>query len=586
MPVGAKATGAGSLSIGGQIALGAAAFGGGLYIGNAIYEGIGRPFGPSLGDYIRRSNSEQISTQREALGESGDLSIPIGQESGVQYRVLTQTQLEINGTPSGGILSLDRTGPGPVTLNVISADTETRSGDLLQVIFGNGFTYDIGGGSTNKPDTARTSLLQFDVINLSTGETEEIEFEVPPVTPPDIEIPEAPADAEIPETATELEELFAPLESVSTNADFLAGVPLVPGLAQSTLPLKKGVNQLPQSPPSGSEPPKTTKKKPGCGCNSGVISGVGDLLDQKLGTTSDAGQLAAINAKLTKIDLTTTATGGGVAANAGVLSQVFATVTNVQKFSRQTWDFLQIDRILAVANFTFNLHNAYFISRNLVETLGWTVDSVLSILGFQLKDADDEPIQLTEILGDWINGAIDAVVPDETQTQISQTLEKANRIYQAATNIYYSMWSLFDSSQAIAEITGQYVGKIGNALKKSGAVLENSYGWMSERFDRIYTTNRKWEQLINAADAAEVTISEVGFVASEVTQIGETFNELNRQRDDLKNLLRDEDRGGGLESTTVTSEENDSKLDSEAPVNMSDPSFDAQTAGRPEDDGN
>ena len=35
--------------------------------------------------------------------------------------------------------------------------------------------------------------------------------------------------------------------------------------------------------------------------------------------------------------------------------------------------------------------------------------------------------------------------------------------------------------RSLIETIGNYTGKIGNALKKSGQVLESSYGWMSEK---------------------------------------------------------------------------------------------------------
>ncbi len=46
------------------------------------------------------------------------------------------------------------------------------------------------------------------------------------------------------------------------------------------------------------------------------------------------------------------------------------------------------------------------------------------------------------------------------------------------------------------ELIGSYTGKIGNALKKSGEVLDTAYGWMNPqpKFNRISQTLENLQQ--------------------------------------------------------------------------------------------
>ena len=56
------------------------------------------------------------------------------------------------------------------------------------------------------------------------------------------------------------------------------------------------------------------------------------------------------------------------------------------------------------------------------------------------------------------------------------------------------------------QVTGQYTGKIGNALKKAGVVLGNAYEWMDEnvrvKTGRLGTVQKVIDGIQNAEDVA------------------------------------------------------------------------------------
>ncbi|MBT9314380.1 hypothetical protein [Leptothoe spongobia] len=540
-----------------------------------------------------------------------------GQSAGVSYYVYTDYVETSNYHGVGTQKTFRATLPGPIT--GVDVGDHIRFGSSHTGLI---YTYGPNGDQVMGP-TGQTGLFGYTFSEATITHVERVDGlpdtggnpaapnqTIPKSTPqPHATVPsgvpnQSPTTLDDPDTKEAPEDTGLPVipfvlaGGAAIPAALLAGglpqVNLGPGPNASTasagasgagggLPLKP-------SPPRPANPGKTpgkatppsmgrTQKNNRCGCNKGLLAGMSNLLKNNPLT-------AANTALLTKIDATTTATGVGVASNAGVLAQTLNMVTTIQQFSRKTWDFLQIDRFLAVANFTFNLHNAYFLSRSLADTIGWTVDSVLNVLGLGLKDADDNPLSITELVSDWVDTAVDAVIPEETQAEVAETLNKANRIYQAASNIYWQLWSLMDSSQAIAETIGQYVGKIGNALRRSGAVMENSYGWMTERFDTLHTSGRRWEKLQDTLNSAEEAVSAVGLVSGEITTIQQIASELPEQRQALSNAIK---ASGGTtsesdqSSSPLTESETMVKLDSEASAGLEDETFDPTTAGRPEE---
>ena len=70
---------------------------------------------------------------------------------------------------------------------------------------------------------------------------------------------------------------------------------------------------------------------------------------------------------------------------------------------------------------------------------------------------------------------LSGLLGDAKYAEITAKTAKANRIYQASINLLDTTYSLFDSARTVAELTGEYTGKIGNALRESGAVYEDAY---------------------------------------------------------------------------------------------------------------
>ncbi|MDZ8067773.1 MAG: hypothetical protein RMY64_19475 [Nostoc sp. DedQUE08] len=136
-----------------------------------------------------------------------------------------------------------------------------------------------------------------------------------------------------------------------------------------------------------------------------------------------------------------------------------------------------IEKALAVLTFATTVHNALMLSSNLGQTLFMIIDQVTAFI--LPKGLDGTPISISNVLGKAVHEVIVSTVGEATAAQIQQKWDQANRIYQAALNIHNQVLGLGGILTAGLEVIGGNVGKIGNALRKGGVLLENAYSYMN-----------------------------------------------------------------------------------------------------------
>jgi len=139
--------------------------------------------------------------------------------------------------------------------------------------------------------------------------------------------------------------------------------------------------------------------------------------------------------------------------------------------------WLQLDRALNVLTFAATIHNAAQLSSDIATTLGSALSNVVALIG--LKDDSGKSLDIGALINSSIQNAVKTIIGAENYTTLSNNWAKANRIYQAATNVLNTTLSLSQTVLQASELIAGYTGRIGNALKKGGVVLENAYTWMN-----------------------------------------------------------------------------------------------------------
>ena len=73
------------------------------------------------------------------------------------------------------------------------------------------------------------------------------------------------------------------------------------------------------------------------------------------------------------------------------------------------------------------------------------------------------------------------MIGDEAFDDTADFIKRGSRIYQTGANVAYTITSFVDITKSLLELIVDNTGKIGNALREAGVVLENSYEIMPEQ---------------------------------------------------------------------------------------------------------
>lgn len=225
--------------------------------------------------------------------------------------------------------------------------------------------------------------------------------------------------------------------------------------------------------------------------------------------------------------------------------------------------FLRLGKIFEILTFILALHNAYFLSRNIVESVGDLVATGLQVIG--IKDENGNPIDINEIVGDSVTDWMKSIIGAENFTEIKNTIAKWSRIYQAASNMLWSVYSMLDSISEVIEWTSENTGKIGNALKSAGVVFNNSYRWLPEKLNSQNKSRIKFQRMIDGLEAVDDTASSLYMVTSEVREIQENIQELGEQRQAFKTLIEDAIPQERPDNNPVKAREESAAMNSAAP---------------------
>lgn len=224
---------------------------------------------------------------------------------------------------------------------------------------------------------------------------------------------------------------------------------------------------------------------------------------------------------------------------------------------KKLFGWIPLQQIINTLAFITTMHNAAMLSSNLVQTLGSVIDVGLDVIG--LKDENGESFDISEILGKKASDYMKSILGDATWTNLVNDFKKANRIYQSGMNIANSVQSMIDSTRNIMELGAENTGKIGNALRKAGVVLENAFEWMPEQINAATSKQVALNRAMNVVRELDDTASTTESVLSEVKSIQDVQKEIKEQREEWNKAVNE------LKAAKSTTESS-SKVASESAV--------------------
>lgn len=232
------------------------------------------------------------------------------------------------------------------------------------------------------------------------------------------------------------------------------------------------------------------------------------------------------------------------------LGPVMAGANGIAGFLGRLSSSLGIDRALNLIAIASNLHNAMMLSANLKITLLEMLSSVGNATGL-LQTSEGENVDLNQVFNAGIERFLISILGVESYAGLKVGLRKYNAIYQAATNSLNAVSSMFNSLGNVVEQGAEYTGRIGNALKGAGMVAENSYRWMSEKFDAKSSKFIKFQSTIGDVTQVLETINEIAETVVEGQQAATEFQKANT---DFIKAVEDAKKGTPPENKEVQAE--------------------------------
>lgn len=206
-------------------------------------------------------------------------------------------------------------------------------------------------------------------------------------------------------------------------------------------------------------------------------------------------------------------------------------------FMQTAFRATRLDKVLNALNTLLLIHNAALLSRSLGITIAELASQALSLFG--VKDEQDNPIDVAEVLGDQFENFVKGIIGEEAYNGVTGAWKRGSAIFSSAAQIMWTLRSIGDSSREIAEWTAENLGKIGNALKTARIVGPNAYRWMPERVTRQSAWDLKVRRFREGTESLEDAASSLSTVIGEVQSIGDEAKELTDQKKRFDDALKD-----------------------------------------------
>ncbi|NET70564.1 MAG: hypothetical protein F6K62_06150 [Sphaerospermopsis sp. SIO1G2] len=190
-----------------------------------------------------------------------------------------------------------------------------------------------------------------------------------------------------------------------------------------------------------------------------------------------------------------------------------------------------VDRTLNLIGTASSIHNALMLSNDIGTTLLGTIQNIINIFG--IKDGNDSEYEITTILGKKLKEFIEGLIGAHNVTKLEKALAKANRIYQASSNIFSSIRSMHDTTLNLTTTVANNTGKIGNKLREQGVVDFDAYPEFSENIKP-----NKFSGLIATLEKGQEAASALESITSDVVSIKDDIKTITENRDNLTKELK------------------------------------------------
>lgn len=316
--------------------------------------------------------------------------------------------------------------------------------------------------------------------------------------------------------------------------------------------------------------------KPGIGEIPVWGTGISELMNQLDARSKVKHQIPSGNVPTSSIN-TPLVVGGlgvvGVGAAATIAASPAARVRAANTLSRMNRGItslrasVDLSWILSVMTFAATVHNAALLSTDIVRSLIGTFDNMFNLLN--IKGADGQSLQMSKLLSQSINDALVNMLGVKQVAEIKAKWVQYSTVYRASAAVLGTLSRIQQNTLSVIEVTGSYVGRIGNALRRYGAVGDDAYNWMSEQ---IAARSVRYESLNNSLQNVSQASSDLNTVSASGVDTKDAIRTLDSDLDFLNKSLKEANPTKGEENTKVKQEEEnrDKVASTSAPIKPED----------------
>jgi hypothetical protein len=243
----------------------------------------------------------------------------------------------------------------------------------------------------------------------------------------------------------------------------------------------------------------------------------------------------AVDAVGKNVDKVVTAIGVPVTGKA---STIFNAIDNVSTFTEKFAKATRLDKVYNALTLFMVIHNASQLASNLGSSLDELINTGLQAIG--IRDEKDEELSISGAIGKSVESFVRSIIGNDVYDGVSLAWKKGSAIYSASVNIADAITSPLAGLASGLTSVGNNTGKIGNALVKSGTVLENAYDVMSEN---VQVSTGKLAQLNNYIQSGGTAVELVDSfteLARVPLETKESFDNVKTELDGLKAKMNEE----------------------------------------------
>ena len=222
----------------------------------------------------------------------------------------------------------------------------------------------------------------------------------------------------------------------------------------------------------------------------------------------------------------------------GALSQVNSAMNEFKESNEKNQKIQLKANVINLMNFGLNIHNAINISSGILQVGTQIIQNVVDFVG--LKDKDGVPLDVGQFVSGSFTNLLQTVLGKENTSALSATWASFNRIYQSGANVLYDLQNLTDSAQSVARQTGEYVAKIGNALRRNAIVPDDttsSYEYMDEDMVPVSRLNKRIQKIEEGLETVDEVVGSLESITSEVLSAKEQTASLIANSIEFKRLI-------------------------------------------------